>query len=82
MFFAPELSFDRPRKNTGCFPVYQTSYNPKIYDTDTFVMRKPQLADCPFGIRRRLATTKSYSILWPPFEKLPVPGNNSPSFSG
>ena len=41
---APELSFDRPRKNTGCFAVYQTSYNPKIYDTDTFVMRKPQLA--------------------------------------
>lgn len=82
LFLAPELSFDRPRKNTGCFPVYQTSYDPKIYDTDTFVMRKLQLADCPFGIRRRLATTKSYSILWPPFEKLPVPGNNSPSFSG
>ena len=63
---APELSFDRLRKNKGCFAVYQTSYNPKIYYTDTFVMPKPQLADCPFGICKRLATKKSYSILWPP----------------
>ena len=65
---APELFFDRPRKNTGCFAVYQTSHNLKIYDTDTFVMRKPQLADCPFGICKRLATKKSYSILWPPWK--------------
>ena len=63
---APELSFDRLRKNKGCFAVYQTSYNPKIYYTDTFVMPKPQLAYCPFGICKRLATKKSYSILWPP----------------
>ena len=31
-------------------------------------MRKPQLADCPFGICKRLATKKSNSILWPPWK--------------
>ena len=31
-------------------------------------MPKPQLAYCPFGICKRLATKKSYSILWPPWK--------------
>ena len=31
-------------------------------------MPKPQLADCPFGICKRLATKKIYSILWPPWK--------------
>ena len=31
-------------------------------------MPKPQLADCPLGICKRLATKKSYSILWPPWK--------------